>query len=334
MKNCILFIVIAFILTSCSKKQRRPECITVSADKTIMQFSDSSFFSNIACLNEYEGDIYLSDKKRFQIFRLDSNLNLLKTIGMQGHGPQDFGYIEKFVIHRDTIFVGDVTKKRILRFSTGGQFCGAENPDEIIPLNYRYCADSNKIYYFSDIHISQGQSLVAYNRTRRGEMHLTPFGLVKDFKIPEKNYNQNRREVHLYNNTLIVIPVSIPVVEIYDATSLKLIQTVDISSIPVVKDTYSRLSNDRTITEAIDKAYFIFSDSYINRNKLYILPFIYKNNQLDHSSLLEFDLSNGGAEWVRQYDFPDFVQRFCITDDYIYGFVPQNSSIKRYPLPA
>ena len=81
--------------------------------------------------------------------------------------------------------------------------------------------------------------------------------------------------------------------------------------------------------------YFLIYNFYLHDNQLHILyPVLQSDHRPVSSILLEFDLSNGGAEWVRQYDFPDFVQRFCITDDYIYGFVPQSSSIKRYPLPA
>ena len=330
--NLYLAIIALSGLTACSQAPKTQiEYVELFSDKTMQQLSDSSFFNHVACISEYEGDIYMSDQKRCQIFRLDSNLNLLRTIGMEGHGPQDFGYIENFVIHQDTIFVGDVTKMRILRFSTDGQFCGAENPDEKIPLNYRFTMDDNHIYYTRNEGIPD-KSMVDYCRDSTANK-LRRFGQATDFGHPHKTKRQNARHVHLYNNTLVTVPTSIPVIEIYDLKGNTL-RSADIAGIPIVKDMYYKMTNDRRIAESPNMAYQIFLDSYVYRDRLYILSSVYNNERLDHSSLLEFDLSNGGAEWVRQYDFPDWVVKCCVTDDYIYGFVPQSSSIKRYPLPA
>lgn len=330
--NLYLAIIALSGLAACSEAPKTEiEYVELFSDKTMQQLSDSSFFNHVACISEYEGDIYMSDQKRCQIFRLDSNLNLLRTIGMEGHGPQDFGYIENFAIHQDTIFVGDVTKMRILRFSTDGQFCGAENPDEKIPLNYRVTMDDSHIYYTYAEGIPD-KSLVDYRRDSTANK-LRRFGQATDFGHPHKNKRQNERHVHRYDNTLIVVPASIPSVEIYDLKGNTL-RSEDISVIPVVKEMYLRMTGNRTIAETPNLTYTLFLDSYVHRDRLYILSSVYNNERLDHSSLLEFDLSNGGAEWVRQYDFPDWVVKCCVTDDYIYGFVPQSSSIKRYPLPA
>ncbi|WP_300828247.1 6-bladed beta-propeller [uncultured Rikenella sp.] len=317
-----------FLSVSCANLEKR-EVVDLMSDKVMNRLSDSSFFSSIPCIGEYDGDIYMSDRKRCQIFRLDSNLNLLKTIGMQGHGPQDFGYIEHFVILKDTIFVGDVTKMRILRFTTDGQFCGSENPDGKIPLNYRFAMNADNVFY-SYVEGVAGKALIDYDR-KSGQLNW--FGRTADFGHPNKTKRQNERGVHLWGDRLVVVPMSIPVIEIYHAGSRELEQSVDISSVPVVQAMYRKMANDRTIASSPDSFYLIFLDSYLHQDALYILASVYVNDKLDHSALLEFDLSHGGAEWVRQYDFPDWVLKICVTDDYIYGFVPKSSSIKRYPLP-
>ncbi len=220
---------------------------------------------------------------------------------------------------------------RILRFSTDGQFCGAENPDEKIPLNYRFTMDDHHVYYTRN-EGRPDKSLVDYCRDSAANK-LRRFGQATDFGHPHKNKRQNERHVHRYDNTLIVVPASIPSVEIYDLKG-NVLRTEDISVIPIVKDMYLRMTGNRTIAETPNLTYTLFLDSYIHRDRLYILSSVYKNDKIDHSSLLEFDLSNGGAEWVRQYDFPDWVIKCCVTDDYIYGFDVMDSSIKRYPLPA
>ncbi|WP_294600137.1 6-bladed beta-propeller [uncultured Rikenella sp.] len=323
-----ILLVWIFLSVSCSDSEKR-EIVDLVSDKVMNQLSDSSFFSDIPCISEYDGGIYMADRKRCQIFRLDSNLNLLKTIGMQGHGPQDFGYIEHFVISKDTIFVGDVTKMRILRFTTDGQFCGSESPERKIPLNYRFAMNTGNLFYTYPEGVA-GKTLIDYNR-KSGQLNW--FGQTVDFGHPNKTKRQNERNVHLWGNGLIVVPVSIPVIEIYNVENRKLEQSVDISSVPVVQAMYQKMVNDRAIASSPDSFYLIFLDSYLHKDALYILSSVYVNDKLDHSALLEFDLSNGGAEWVRQYDFPDWVLKTCVTDDYIYGFVPQSSSIKRYPLP-
>ena len=320
------------LLYSCSSSVREVDYVALQADKSIEQFSDSTFFGNVSCLIGYGDDIYVSDKKRCQIFRLDTALNLLATIGSQGHGPQELGYVSYFSIDRDTLFVGDPTKLQILRFAPDGSFLESEDPDKTLPLNHRFGVKDNHIYYESTKYIEDGNTLVDYDRGA-SELKHKPFGRFENFGYPIKNIEQNRRDVHLYGDRIVVVPLSIPTVEIYDRNTLELIRSVDISEVPVVWDMYQKMTSNREILENPNVAYMLFLDSYLHDDRLYIAVSIYSDDRLDHSVLLEFDLSKGGAEWVRQYDFPEWTDRICVTDDYIYGFVPTYSSIKRYPKP-
>ena len=53
-------------------------------------FSDSTYFSQVSYILEEGGDLYVSDSKRGQVFRLDArDLTLKKTYGRRGQGPQD-----------------------------------------------------------------------------------------------------------------------------------------------------------------------------------------------------------------------------------------------------
>lgn len=332
MKKELFYALAAGLLgASCTNTgPREVEYFALASDRMINQLSDSSFFNSVLCILDYDGDIYLSDTKRCQIFRLDTALNLVATIGKEGHGPKEFGYVEQFVVCRDTIFAGDITKQRILRFSTDGAFCGEEALKELIPLNQRIGMNPDHIYYLNTVGDKSGTSVLA-DYDRRSEQ-LNWFGRITDFGYPGKTRLQNRRNVHCWNGHLVVVPLSIPSIEIYDAKSRALEQSVDISQIPLVQAMYQKGVNNRQIAESPSGGYAIFFDSYLCGDALYVLCNVdLEGSELDHSAMLEFDLSKGGAEWVRRYDFPDWVCRFCVTDDYIYGFVPEFSAIKRYP---
>ncbi len=78
--------------------------------------------------------------------------------------------------------------------------------------------------------------------------------------------------------------------------------------------------------------YYLTADAYLNEENLYLLVNVYEDDWL-HSEILVLDVNND-MKLTRQYRLDEgiFAGKLCASNDYLYAFVPQINSIRRYPL--
>lgn len=107
-----------FCATACGTDKQDFETVDlVDPVLKIDAFSDSTYFSQVSFLLEEGGDLYASDSKRGQVFRLDArDLTLKKTYGRRGQGPQDIMWCWNFGISHDMLAVCDFMGDRVQLF--------------------------------------------------------------------------------------------------------------------------------------------------------------------------------------------------------------------------
>lgn len=337
MKRLILAMSVFVLLVACGhqKVDIAPIVEIGECDKEIQTFSDSSFFSDIACIQiDGRKDVYVLDRKRSQIIRLNKDLNLISTIGQKGRGPQELGVGANFVVHNDTVFVGDVYKRSLLCFSPSGEWCGMIEMPEAFPYFKRFAVGDDGSVCFSWPK-ENGESLVDYNRWSGGRVK---FGEFTDFGTPNKNDMQNARSTFIWNEQYVVVPWSLPVVESYARKTHQLVGKLDLSDVSPVGEIYRNLAADRELLEAPMGFYVLMVDAYLAGDKLYVLLNPREGEASEFkvgSVILEIGVSDDGMSVERRLSLPgEILTRIGVADDYIYGFVPKSSSIKRYPLPA
>lgn len=76
-----------------------------------------------------EGHIYLPDRSSVTVRVFDAEGNFLHNIGKKGNGPREFSRIGAIDIFQDELIVYDGGNRRIVRFSTDGDFLGIHIPD-------------------------------------------------------------------------------------------------------------------------------------------------------------------------------------------------------------
>ena len=100
-------IFFALFLNSCLQKSEKIKEITCKIDSSIDLFSDSTYFSDIRCMQYYKGRIYTLDVARRQIISFDENFNNTSNFGEAGLGPGELSSPYTFYICNDTTYISD-----------------------------------------------------------------------------------------------------------------------------------------------------------------------------------------------------------------------------------
>lgn len=337
MKNIpVIGFFVIFIVSfafSCSCNAKSSDKVLLYPDMSIDELSDSTFFNNINCLIEYDDDVYMSIDQRMQIIRMDEDLNLLATIGHQGRGPQEMVYVNSFFVDNDTIFVGDPGKLAYMKFDVNGNFISTiEESRNKYTLDSRFDVD-NGLVYFSKINLETKTSMALLNIE---DDTYTEYGAFDNFGGDMKNHGQNRRHVFLYRNSIIAVPVSIPVIEVYDAANLQLVTTIELSDIPYVNILDVEAQNGQTISEP-NMTYSLVSDAYLKDNQLYVLYYppkerINPDEYPGETRAFVFEIGGDTITLKKQLCFEDNITRICVGEKYLYGAMASGGSLKRYLL--
>lgn len=295
---------------------------------------DSTYFDYVKCMNEYDGDIYVSLAKPVQIARLDDDLNFKTTIGQPGRGPQEFLSVNKFTIDKDVIWVGDPGKNSFVRFATDGKYLNAVEKSRMhYTLAERFAVEDGKVY-FSQPDLEKKRSLAVLDLDAEDDRVLRQFGGFTDFQSPTKDMAQNRRHIFVTGDYIIAVPKSLPVIEKYDKQTLQLVETYDVTIHPMIKEVYALALNNPDIARP-NVSYELLWDAYLHDDKLYVVyltdPDSPKDKRSDYNGILVFEVG-GETKLVKQYLLEDELMSLCVTDSYIYGAPTVKGQIKRYPL--
>lgn len=316
-KYILLFIP---LLLSCSKNKNINE-INSQIDLKIEFLSDSTFFSDIRCMQYDNGIVYALDVNRRQVIASDVDFSTAVTIGSAGLGPEELAMPLKFHFCNDTIY--------ILDSGCGGIKTFYKNTFEAFyqlncAADMRFFYNNGKLYLPC---VTDSSSISVRNLD----------SIQKSLKVGDVFMFESANQVQLRNDRHLLLDGesffystsdNIPLIEQYDLETLKLISSLDLSNIPLIKKNIDYISSQ----SLKENSYYVqFKDSYLANNCIYILCAslgdIYKANQLIEINLYpRMTVSN-------IYKLPGKIySSFCVSAEYIFGFNEYESSIDRIKL--
>lgn len=327
-----ILLLVCMLCFSCKNTRLKEEVSVLTPDLQIAELSDSTFFSNINCMVEYQGDIYASLHQRTQIIRLDKDLNLKNTIGRPGRGPGEFIFTDKFFVVDDIVWAGNPGVRAMMKFSIDGNFLGVERKTKNrYALNVRLGSEDG-IMYFTMVDEDKKTSLAALDLNKDGSDAYRQFGPFVDFGSTTKNQNQNSKHVFLTRDHIFAVPISIPVIEKYDRNTLELLETYDMTTYLPIKENYKAVIEDPE-QKAPNTSYSLVNDAYLHNGILYLIcaGMAERNGKMERIGIMAFDTS-GSIRYIKRYAFEEVPARICVTDEYLYAAAFRGGVIERYPL--
>ena len=316
MRHFLLIVSMILFLSACESKRDNIVVNQLTKELSISAFSDSSFFSLIPCMVEYEGDIYISDIIRNDIVVLDSLLLLKKNIASSGRGPEEIISGSYFEISNDTILIGDVGNRRYQLFNINGNhiksisFQGL-NIDRYSSLRFIY----NDGILYTTSRDEDEKAIVGIDIEKREIINT--FGDKYQFENEFQKIIRNKRNLSLLDNYIISTSNNMPYIEKYDSAG-NLLEKYSLLNIAEIKETIQYIETQNYN----ENQYFIlFQDSYLFRDKLYIL-LSYKTNSDNWmvNNIFEFDVKDK-IFLIRKLILPSRIyMSFCVNSEWIYAF--------------
>jgi hypothetical protein len=152
----IILVICTMIIQSCNHETEDLPKISLKIDTIINQLSDSTFFSDIRSLFYYNNKFFVSDYNRDQIFILDKDLRLIKTLGRKGNGPGEFSGVSHLYVRNDSIYAFNDYRRSIELYDTTGEYLKTIKPPSPIQLSSmeRYFEYNNELYLTDVSHVS------------------------------------------------------------------------------------------------------------------------------------------------------------------------------------
>lgn len=313
--KAFILTIIIFATGCVSVDNNIPEKKLLS-DIQIEMYSDSSFFSDIRCMQFANDKVFVLDVKRKDIAVLDTSMNIKNYVGRAGQGPEELASPLSFYVNFDTVNVLDAgfgIKKFVdNRFNASLKLHSALDKRFVVnDVGHCFIPDISELGVFYKIDESS-KSVIYSGKTN---------GTDNSF-LPQKTINAN---TILYDKkNLFCVPEAIPIIEKFNALTMKHESTINISSIPFIDNNLKYIKS-----QANDGGYYVlFVDAYLHNNMIYILC-----NTLDENfrtnTIVCVDISEMKVTHI--YKLPGKIYySFCVSDEYIFAFEKQINTIQRF----
>ena len=318
MKQVLLFTFL-FILFSCTKDKKYPEHRSY-VNKQIDQFSDTSFFSNIICMQYYENNLYVLDELRKDIVTLSKDLDINHVTGKGGPGPEELNIPTKFYVYNDTTYVLDA----------GGAYLKSYYKDQFLQSQQLKHLTSNKrfFYNFPNFYLSSVTDHSIFLVTDLTKENELSGGELISFETGKETIMRNGRHLLFDEKYFYAVSDNLPSIQKYDLKTMELILDFNLSDIPIIRKNLNHISLQK---DRQNSFYVFIEDAYLVNESLFLLcaelGHDYKVNQLIRIALYpEIAISE-------IYILPgSLYQSFCVSSDYIFAFDSQKGTIDRIKL--
>ena len=281
----ILLSCCSTLITSCIESTAIEEN-SLRVVKSVQCFPDSSFFSDIRHMKYEDGYLYMLDVKRRNVIRLNSSLIEMNEYGVGGRGTGELQAPFSFTVKEDTVSILDFMSRTLKHYSSFGYI--DESRLDIVPNDGRMDISKNNDFLIPVYSDSCQLSIIA-------QSHRSFVGYPKQFKSIKKTAVMNHNHILAYDNYILVIPTTLPYVQLYD-TDGKLLKTVNLDKAWFYKKNLSYILNQPDFSED-NISYVINIDAYQKGNNLYILCSRYENTY-KADRILVVDLSNEALKKV------------------------------------
>ena len=318
--SIIFFAVIFFI--SCSQDLPNRHLLP---HKSIERLSDSTYFSSVVSnITLYKNNIFLSDCFNSRIICLDSNYNVIRTLGTPGRGPGEFLTPDQFGIINDSLYVYDQSTKKILVFTVDGKYCREFILRKYPKIFSRFAMSKN-----GEIFVST--PLFEYPITvydLKGDIKYG-VGLKQNDKLSIRERMAGLRHLSLFNDKYIIaIVTSRPEIEIYNLKG-RIVKKMDLSHIDILKD----LLNHFNWNKESGGIPSVFSDMSIYQNNLYLLTASFFNGIVHTNVIIKCELNQLNISPSTTYTLshregkPDLYLYVGATSNSIISFIQANQSL-------
>lgn len=246
----------------------------------VQSFPDSSFFSKLRHMKYEDGYIYMLDTKRRNIVRLNSSLTEMVEYGIGGRGHGELQAPFAFSVKEDTVSVLDFMNRTMKYYSSSGYI--GEFSLNVMPNDGRMDITNDKSYLIPVYSDSSQLSVI----TKEDQIFV---GSPKQFNSIKKTRVMNHNHVLAYDNYIIVIPTSLPYVQVYDING-KLLKVINLDKARFYKKNLSYVLNQEDSYED-NISYVLNIDACQSGDNLFILCSRYANTY-NSDRILVVDLKN------------------------------------------
>jgi len=321
MKQILFVILSLFFLFSCQNKKEYKE-YDCYVDKKIEMFNDSSFFSDIRCMQYCDGKIYILDVMRKDIVILNEDFDDMQIIGTPGPGPKDLTHPGMFYVLQDSIYVMDFGSESIKSFYKNNYL----RDWRLHFSEKRFFCTQDKLYLPS---LTDTSTFVIKEKDDKEKMIDKYGGKITKFRTDKETFIRNHKNLLWDNNNFFyAISDNLTRIEKYNLQTLEFVSEFDISTIPIVKN---NLNFIRYQEESENSYYVLVRDVYLANNFIYLLltniipPF--KANQLLKINIYP------EMKVTSIYSLPgSYYDSFCVSKNHIFAFNRIEGTIERIKL--
>lgn len=318
--RCLFMGLLCVVFFSCmTNTNKKIASYDLFVDKSIAEYPDTSFFSEIRCMQYYNDCIYTMDVSRRDIAVLDTGFNEIRVIGRSGHGPGELIAPVSFYVCEDTVYVVDSGTGRISAF-LNESYIGSTPIDKALDKRFFYKEGD----FFIPLKSPSGLFLTKF---RDCPDSCSYYGDLEKVGSEMRTVTMNGRDILQGKDCFISVPDALPFIEKYDIKTKKLIQKYDLSGIEVFKKNI-----DFILSKDIqsDKSYYVLTrDSYEIDGNVFLLCSnygeIYKAKTVIRISLYP------EMKVAATYTLPaDYYNSICVSKTHIYAFNAQESKIESF----
>lgn len=329
MKLKTLFIAcIGILCTSCSTKLKVPE-LDCQLLQTTTEYPDSTFFKYPEQLNIQNGNLYVFDRTRGDVAVWDCSTpeTTFQTIGLVGPGPEELTIPKGYTIYNDTVFIADMGALSLKAYY-GGRFVRS------IPTSWvsehRFFIANGYVYQTDVTTDSACYAKIPLNLTERTDLpHIQRCGHQLRITSDGSNRSRNQRMLVKGGDYMYAVCMSYPIIEKYDLATDKLLESYDLSEVPIVQEIIDNIKSENLPPNV---ECFYLKDIYWHKDKLYVYcNYSYKGQKHIHV-IVSLDTTEDMTPY-RIYRLPKHYNSIAIDDEHIYAAGPVTCTIDTYNLP-
>ncbi len=315
MKNYLILISVFFI--SCGKSLTDLPQYDLCVEKSISIYPDSSYFSNVRCMQFYKEHIYILDANRRDVAILDTALHDISTIGREGRAANELLIAADLYIHNDTVFISDFGNGCIKAFY---------GPDYIRSTRFPFAVDKRFLCTDSDFILpTQTEDGIMMSVAKQGADSCRYYGELENTGSLDRTLVTNARNLVKAGDCIISIPEALPFIEKYSIETGQLLERFDLSDTEIFRNNLAYIGRQKNSNE---KSFFVLTqDAYCRNNELFIICSRfgeqYSANTLLHLSLFP-DISVVSAIVLPAKTY----QSICVSDSHIYAFNSSEAKIE------
>lgn len=330
-----ILIALLFIYKNLNKNSDNVSHFSIWPDIFIENIDGNIFLTEVSNITFNRNLFFISSFSNSKIYLLDTSLKYIGEIGYKGKGPSEFINITTFCFLKDILIVYDNGKQAFLFYHWGdnNEFKYLKEVKNEIPelIFDRICSDNNKLIYFET---PTNEFPISVIDTSFRE--LFSFGEKLNFESFAEKRARNFSHLFFdsYNNLLIRVLKSEPIIQLYSNFKLKAQINLDDNKIIQSRLSFINKEISRDVNNK-SKTYTIFFDAYLNNNFLFLLTIDNQNDKARSNKIIVFDLNKKTIVFdltLNETGLDDWFSRICIYKNILLAFNESTGHLCKFDL--